>query len=150
MTKLGVSKLMQSTSRCDTEVAPHVLIATEIQLLHRSGAWLETLQWDHMSFLMNQNQQGWHLEAIIIMAFIYGTTELLSENCQNKRFKTTTNHRLCVTVSCKHSSMDQERVKLTSSGFSLVIRAAMTCPRGEGAVDRPSKSMRQSPQGWTP
>lgn len=37
-----------------------------------------------------------------------------------------------------------------SSGFSLVMRAAMTCPRGEGAVDRPSKSIIESPQGWTP
>lgn len=26
----------------------------------------------------------------------------------------------------------------------------MTWPRGEGAVDRPSKSMGESPQGWTP
>lgn len=38
----------------------------------------------------------------------------------------------------------------TSSGFSLVIRAAMTCPRGEGAVESPSKSMGESPHGCNP
>ena len=44
MTELGVGKLMQPSGCCNTEVAPHVLIAAEIQLLHRSGAWLETLR----------------------------------------------------------------------------------------------------------
>lgn len=36
VSKLGVSKLVQPSSRCHAEVAPHVLIAAEIQLLHRS------------------------------------------------------------------------------------------------------------------
>lgn len=36
VSKLGVGKLVQPTSRCHTEIAPHVLIAAKIQLLYRS------------------------------------------------------------------------------------------------------------------
>lgn len=44
----------------------------------------------------------------------------------------------------------KRRICCTSSGFSLVMRAAMTWPRGQGVFDKLSKSMGQSPQGWTP
>lgn len=44
VSKLGVSKLVQPSGSCDTKVAPHILIAAEIQLLHCSRARLETLQ----------------------------------------------------------------------------------------------------------
>lgn len=38
----------------------------------------------------------------------------------------------------------------TSSGFSLVMRAAMTCPRGLGTQSGASKLMVVSPQGVSP
>lgn len=41
--KLRVGKLVQPSSSCHTEVAPYILIAAEVQLLHCSRAWLETL-----------------------------------------------------------------------------------------------------------
>lgn len=44
VSKLGVCKLMQPSSRRHAEVAPHVLIAAEIQLLHCARARLETLR----------------------------------------------------------------------------------------------------------
>ena len=59
VSKLGVGKLVQTPGSRDTEVAPHVLIAAEIQLLHRSGARLETLRSDtdttlHLLHKLNQ------------------------------------------------------------------------------------------------
>lgn len=59
VSKLGISKLVQSASCCNTEVTPHVLIAAEIQLLHCSRAWLETLQSDKQTtfnFFMSQTK----------------------------------------------------------------------------------------------
>ena len=43
MAKLGVRKLVQSSSSTDTEVAPHVLAAAEVELLHCATARPETL-----------------------------------------------------------------------------------------------------------
>ena len=43
MAELGVCKLMQSSGSTDTEVAPHVLAAAEVQLLHCATARPETL-----------------------------------------------------------------------------------------------------------
>lgn len=62
VSKLGVGELMQPSSRCHTEVAPHVLVAAEIQLLHCSRAWLETLRSYHththkFHLFINQNQK---------------------------------------------------------------------------------------------
>ena len=44
MSELGVGELVQPAGRRHTEVAPHVLVAAEVQLLHRARAGLEALQ----------------------------------------------------------------------------------------------------------
>ena len=44
VTKLGVCKLMEPTRCCHTEVAPYVLVTTEVQLLYCTRTWLESLE----------------------------------------------------------------------------------------------------------
>lgn len=56
VSKLRVCKLVQPSSSCNAEVAPYVLIAAEIQLLHSSRAGLETLRSNHISSSHKLNQ----------------------------------------------------------------------------------------------
>lgn len=51
VTELTVGKLMQTSRCCHAEVAPHVLAATKVQLLHCARAWLETLKKNHSHYL---------------------------------------------------------------------------------------------------
>lgn len=44
MSELGVRKLVQAAGSRHAEVAPHVLVAAEVQLLDRPGAGLKPLQ----------------------------------------------------------------------------------------------------------
>lgn len=44
VTKLGISKFMEPSCSSNTEIAPDVLIAAEIQLLNRARTGLKSLQ----------------------------------------------------------------------------------------------------------
>lgn len=50
MAKLRISKFMETSCCSNTEVAPHVLAAAEIQFLHSPRAWLKTLRINKKGF----------------------------------------------------------------------------------------------------
>lgn len=64
MPKLGIGKLMQASGSRHTEVAPHILVAAEVQLLDCPGAWLKTLAPDRKEEMLLQvdsaRQKGQH------------------------------------------------------------------------------------------
>lgn len=54
MPKLGIGKLMQASGSCHAEVAPHILVAAEVQLLDCPGAWRKTLAPDRKEEMLLQ------------------------------------------------------------------------------------------------
>lgn len=111
MAELGVSKLVQPPGSPDTEVAPHVLTAAEVELLHCARAGLEALR---VTRKEDRSEPAEPMPSPV--------KNMAGQPCRMH----------------------------TSSGFSLVMRAAMTCPRGLGTQSGASKLMVVSPQGVSP
>lgn len=137
MSKLGISKFMQPPCCCHTEVPPDVLAAAEVQLLHCPRAGLETLSQNRAEM----EEPGLRLTQQDRKGNPHGLHQC-HEYCLAGKNHAQFNH---VESPCSHPDS-----QLTSSGFSLVIRAAMTWPLGMGGLEGLWKQMGVSPQGLSP